>query len=73
MGKEKGKSGTPHLQGYIELLSRKRMSTLKESVKISRMHLERRSGTPQEAAQYSKKDGDFWEHREIIGQGKDKI
>ena len=70
MGKEQGKSGTPHLQGYFELLSKKRMGNLKEKyLKHSRIHLETRRGTAQEAANYCKKEGNYWEG-ESIGQGK---
>lgn len=46
------------------------MSALKESLGVTRIHLERRRGTPQEAANYCKKEGNFSEEGTIIGQGK---
>lgn len=60
-GRERGENGTPHLQGYIEFNTRKRFTTVKRLIS-NRIHLEKRRGTSDEAADYSKKDGDFFEH-----------
>lgn len=58
-GKETGESGTPHLQGYIEMndrQSRRQMSTL-----IPRAFLETRRGTQLQAVDYCKKQNDYVE------------
>lgn len=68
-GRETGETGTPHLQGFISFLNRKTLGGAK-SLLGSRVHLERARGTPREAAEYCKKDGDFTEHGEVPrGQG----
>lgn len=54
---EKGEEGTLHLQGYVELLTRKRITTLKKTVSwLARAHLEARRGTPKEAYDYCTKE-----------------
>lgn len=58
-GREIGESGTPHLQGYLELSKRLRFSTLKKL--LVGYHLEPRIGTAVEASDYCKKDEDFYE------------
>lgn len=55
-GKEIGEQGTPHLQGYLESVSRIRRTAL-SSLLGTRFHLERRKGTPAQAADYCRKDG----------------
>lgn len=63
-GRETGESGTPHLQGYIELNGKRRFSSLKRSlteVGLERIHLEPRRGTSDEAADYCHKDGNYIE------------
>lgn len=67
-GFEIGESGTPHLQGYIEFKNSISLSSLKKMIK--RAHLERRQGSPLQASDYCKKDGNFWEDGEISNQGK---
>lgn len=54
-----GETNTPHLQGYIEFESRKRMSTLKKLHKG--IHWETRKGTAEQAAAYCKKEGNVVE------------
>lgn len=58
-GRERGEQGTPHLQGYLELNTRKRLTTVKRWLGIRSIHLEKRRGTSQEASDYCEKEGDF--------------
>lgn len=62
-GREIGQQGTPHLQGYIMMTSPVRWTTLNNRLHITtgRIHWERMMGTPQQAADYCKKDGDYTE------------
>lgn len=53
---EQGEQGTPHLQGYIELLSRKTLRQTKNILDNDRLHLEVRRGTAEEAITYCKKE-----------------
>lgn len=69
-GKEIGDSGTEHLQGYVEFAGQKRLTYLKKL--DSRAHWEVRRGTADQAAEYCKKDGNFYESGTIGGQGKRK-
>lgn len=58
-GYEIGESGTPHLQGYFELHSKRRFTVVKNllrSIGLDRMHLERRQGSAQEASDYCHKE-----------------
>ncbi len=68
-GKEKGKTGTPHLQGYIELSKRKSLMGVKKLTGINEIHLEARKGTPLQASQYCMKEGDFLERGNSKTQG----
>lgn len=72
-GKEVSKTGTPHLQGYMELKRRKRLSALKKLDTFKQMHIERRKGTQTEAINYCKKEGFFFEFgtRKIQGKRND--
>lgn len=70
-GKEVGESGTPHLQGYVELAARTRINAVKVVLGTNRVHLERRRGSPSEAKSYCEKDGDFTEFGEVSkGRGR---
>ncbi len=62
-------SGQLHWQGYVELTNPKGLAALKKLTHDS-IHYERRQGTPAEAADYCKKDGDFVEAGEISKQGR---
>jgi len=59
-GKEVGESGTPHLQGYVSFARRTSLVAAKRTIS-SRAHFEASRGTPSQAAEYCKKDGEYYE------------
>ena len=71
-GVELGESGTPHLQGYLELESKQRLGGVKKLPGFSRAHLEIRQGSQKQAVDYCRKDGHFFEHGSprVSQQGK---
>jgi len=72
-GLEVGESGTPHIQGYAQLINRIAFNTLKKL--FPTMHIEETRGTPEEAATYCKKDGvieEFGELATVAKGGKDE-
>lgn len=60
LGREVGENNTPHLQCYVAFRRVKRLTQVKRF--FPRCHAELRRGTAQQAADYCKKDGDFFEH-----------
>lgn len=67
-GREIGDSGTPHLQGFLTVSKPKRLSALKKLLKTA--HWEAAKGTSLQAADYCKKDEDFFERGALPFQGK---
>lgn len=67
-GKEIGKNGTPHLQGYFRLHTRVGLKNIKKD--FSRGHLEGARGSFQANIDYCSKDGEFTEFGERPQQGK---
>lgn len=65
LGKERGESNTPHIQGFIMFVRKKRLNGVKQALGSNRIHVEIARGTPTEASEYCKKDGDFYERGDI--------
>lgn len=63
VGNEVGNKGTKHWQGYVCFKNRKLLTAVKKL--LPRAHLEMMRGTPQEAADYCKKDGDWTEEGKL--------
>lgn len=63
IGKEVGKTGVPHLQGYMQLEKATRGQTIKNQSKVLRLWMGI-ANAPEKADKYCKKDGDF----ETIGE-----
>ena len=68
VGKEIGKSGTPHLQGYIYNANKITFGHIKKI--CPRVHLQVAKGTAIQNRRYCSKDGDFIESGKIPEQGK---
>lgn len=72
MGREVGDSGTPHLQGYLELPRKKTLAGLKKLLAIHQVHLEVSKGSSKQNQDYCKKDGAWTESGTPMQQGKRK-
>jgi len=59
VGNEVGENGTKHLQGFVVYQTRTRFATVKSQ--LPRAHIEKMAGTPIQASDYCKKDGNFEE------------
>ncbi len=59
-GRELSSSGTPHLQGFVYFVHPVTFSTAKRRLPEG-SHVEAMRGTPKQASDYAKKDGDFFE------------
>lgn len=71
VGHEIGESGTPHLQIYFQLATQTKMTTIKNwGGPWARMHFEAARGTDVQAADYCKKEGNFFELGERKAMGK---
>ncbi|QUS52617.1 replication protein [Mute swan feces associated circular virus 14] len=62
IGRERGSNSTPHLQGYLILKVKLRLNNVKVLPGLARAHLEISRGTPGQASDYCKKDGDYEEY-----------
>lgn len=68
-GKEVGAEGTPHLQGFIKLKS-KRTVLQTRALFGCNPHIEPAKGSDEQNKVYCKKDNDFTEYGECISSGK---
>lgn len=59
VGNEVGENGTPHLQGYVCFENQIYGRNVKRQ--MPRAHIEMMLGTPSQAAEYCRKDGDYME------------
>jgi hypothetical protein len=67
-GRETANTGTKHLQGYAVFERRMQLRAARRL--IGEAHLEKKQGTPKQASDYCKKDGDFEEYGTLpAGQG----
>lgn len=69
-GRERGESGTPHLQGYLETTSKISLRSLIRQLDLPRAHLEIARGSLQSNQTYCKKEGDWFELGQPMQQGK---
>lgn len=58
-GFEVGDSGTPHLQGYINLHNKKTLSSLKNHINIRQIHFEKCKGSENDNIRYCSKDNKY--------------
>lgn len=65
-GYETGEQGTPHLQGYVCFKNKVRLN-MARGLLGGRAHCEVKRGTPQQAADYCKKEGLFLEFGDLPG------
>lgn len=69
IGFEIGESGTPHMQGYMELKKQLGFNRVKTDLGDG-IHIESRKGTQKQAIDYCKKDGQFVENGVAKKSGK---
>lgn len=66
-GREVGEKGTPHLQGYLQLKKRKRLTAMKKLHKEA--HWEVAIGNAEQNRDYCSKDGDYTELGSVVCAG----
>lgn len=69
VGHEVGEQGTPHLQGYMQLKKKQRMTAIHQQLPV-RMHLEPARGSALQNAKYCSKAGDFTSAGEPVVKGQ---
>jgi len=70
IGKETGENGTPHFQGYIQMVKKLRLGQIRNLLG-GRAHCEimAPNSTPWAASTYCKKEGDFQEWGQLQNRG----
>lgn len=68
VGKEVGENGTPHLQGFVQFHTVKRMRAVKEAIG-KRAHVEPMRSNSEAAAKYCRKDSEYVEKGELVTMG----
>lgn len=68
MGKEIGMSGTPHIQGYCEFTMQQRFNAVKR-ILGTRCWFQPRFGSPKQASDYCKEDGNYIERGRLSVPG----
>lgn len=68
-GFEVGESGTKHIQGFVAFKNRKRLTQVKAIFPTA--HLEVKKGKVQQAVDYCKKDGDWFQHGQVPKEQSD--
>lgn len=69
LGHEISKTGTHHIQGYIELKRKTSFNIIIKKIMPKRAHVEIRRGTAKQASDYCKKGGQFIEYGKISRPG----
>lgn len=72
IGRERGASGTQHLQGYAYFKHPKSFTAVVELLGEPRAHVEEAKGTALQNQQYCSKDGDYVEFGDLPRQGRRK-
>jgi hypothetical protein len=68
-GIEKGKSGTEHIQGFVNFKKKHRFNKVKKLIS-KRAHIEVARGTDLDNQRYCSKDGQFFEYGQPMQQGQ---
>lgn len=68
-GKEVGDKGTPHLQGYIQLIKKIRLTGVKKLID-DKVHWEPSKGSVDDNKKYCSKEGQFVEYGEAVHAGQ---
>jgi len=64
------KTNRPHIQGYCELKTQLCLNTIKKMFDDTKIHIELRKGTAEQASNYCKKDNNYKQYGNISKQGQ---